>query len=148
MATGRRRGVSKTQSTRARAKPGQAKPGEAKPDEGGWRFVQPEEILAYRREQGLSRAKLADALGVSTTSIQNWEGGRVAALGTQRRLRSLIDGEPLAPNGLAAVSQEAPQDSLVMMTGQIVSAYLSSQADVDPTQIPDLIRTVKAALRS
>ena len=143
MATGRNRdgrhGTSKTSKTNQNG---------AKLSESGWRFVQPEEILAYRQEHGLSRAKLADSLGVSTTSIQNWERGRVAALETQRRLRSLIDGEPLLPGGLATLPQPAAQDSLVMMTGQIVAAYLSTQTDLDPTRIPELIRTVKDALRS
>lgn len=137
MATGKR--PSTTSDSKDPAKPSQ-----------GWRFVQPDEILTYRREHGLSRAKLAEALGVSTTSIQNWESGRVATLATQRRLRSLIDGDPLPTNGASphAPAGESAQDSLVMMTGQIVSAYLANQPDLDPSKIPDLIRTVKAALRS
>ena len=109
----------------------------------GWTYVLPEEILAYRKEHGLSRAKLAAALSVSTTSIQNWESGRVAALATQRRLRALIDGEtlPLSEGG------ESTTSDLVGATGQIVAAYVaSSQDSLSPEEVMTLIRDVKRAL--
>ena len=109
---------------------------------GGWTYVLPEEILAYRKDKGLSRAKLAAALGVSTTSIQNWESGRAAALPTQRRLRALIDGEPLPqPEGEVSVAQS----ELVGATGKIVAAYVANQS-LSRDEVMTLIRDVKRAL--
>ncbi|MBL4848106.1 MAG: helix-turn-helix domain-containing protein [Planctomycetes bacterium] len=118
-----------------------------KPKSGVWKHVQPEEILAYRKNNGISRAKLATTLGVSATSVQNWEGGRVAAIPTQRRLRSLIDGDPLPAK---RSSKDDPDERLcvVTVTGQIVAAYLASQENVvNPDRLTELIRSVKDALR-
>lgn len=55
---------------------------------GHWELVQPDELRRFREEQRLSRAKLANLVGVSATSVQNWESGRVASLKIQRRLRA------------------------------------------------------------
>lgn len=109
---------------------------------GTWKHVRPEEILAYRKDNGISRAKLASTLGVSATSVQNWEGGRVAALPTQRRLRSLIDGEEIPP----ALGAGPEKDCVVTVTGQIVAAYLTHQEPLDGPELSDLIRRVKRAL--
>lgn len=109
---------------------------------GTWKHVQPDEILAYRKDNGISRAKLAATLGVSATSVQNWEGGRVAALPTQRRLRALIDGEEIAP----APGASPEKDCVVTVTGQIVAAYLTHQEPLDGPELSELIRRVKRAL--
>lgn len=111
---------------------------------GAWKHVQPAEILAYRKDHGISRAKLASTLGVSATSVQNWEGGRVAALPTQRRLRSLIDGDPIPPP--PGQQNGGEKECVVTVTGQIVAAYLASQDPLDGGELSDLIRRVKQAL--
>jgi DNA-binding transcriptional regulator YiaG len=109
---------------------------------GTWKHVRPEEILTYRKDNGISRAKLASTLGVSATSVQNWEGGRVAALPTQRRLRLLIDGEEIPP----APGTGPEEDCVVTVTGQIVAAYLTHQEPLDGPELSELIRRVKRAL--
>jgi DNA-binding transcriptional regulator YiaG len=115
---------------------------------GKWEFVTPEAIRAHRAENALSRAKLANHLGVSTTSIQNWESGRPASLKIQRQLRDLMDGKSPAGPVVAGANGE-PEASVIRTTGTIVAAYLqSSKAVLQPAQLSKLVRSVRAALRS
>ncbi len=124
-----------------------AKRGGRKP--GKWEHVRPEEIKAYRGKEGISRAKLAAQLGVSTTSIQNWEAGRPASVKVQRELRQLFDGNPVV-----ALSVESPassgleaDSSAIRTTGSIVAAYLQSQkATMPPAELAKLVRSVRLAL--
>lgn len=112
---------------------------------GKWEVVTPDEILTYRRSQGLSRAKLADLLKVSATSIQNWETGRVASRKIQHRLRALIDGQ--AAPGNSAIPEPPPQDEIaIATTGEIISAYLQTQKALKPEQLTQLVRSVRRAL--
>ncbi|RMG15296.1 MAG: XRE family transcriptional regulator [Planctomycetota bacterium] len=116
---------------------------------GRWELVRPEEIREYRARKGLSRARLARALGVSATSIQNWESGRAASLATQRRLRAFLDGraEPLPGAEGSAVREPALDASAVLATGSIVATYLESRKEgLRPSQIAQLVRGVRRAL--
>lgn len=120
-----------------------------------WQLVKPEEVRRYRESSGLSRAALARALGVSTSSILSWENGKVPSLTSQRRLRMLMDGERVpAPenNGEGAVEGEAEVDvsagerAATMATGAIVAAYLRTQKQPQPGQVSEVVRRVRRAL--
>ena len=118
---------------------------------GKWELTTPEEITRYRKAHNLSRAKLADQLKVSTTSIQNWETGRVASRKIQERLRALIDGKPISA-GIASEGlgppRSTPADTAIATTGVIVEAYLRTQKGLDQDQLKALVRGVKRALLS
>ena len=116
---------------------------------GRWEVVAPEELKRFRGARGLSRAKLAQLVGVSATSIQNWESGRVASLKIQRRLRALIDGEPVlgvSPSDGCQDPACRARQALVRTTGSIVAAYVETQRGVQPAELPALVRSVRAAL--
>jgi transcriptional regulator with XRE-family HTH domain len=108
--------------------------------------VRPEEIRSYRERHGLSRARLAAQLGVSATSIQNWELGRTASASAQLRLRALLDGAPVADP--AAAANESMGDSRVRATAAIVAAYLQADGNLGPAEVPRLIRAVRKALEA
>ncbi len=118
---------------------------------GKWTWVTPGEIRAYRERTGSSRAALAQELGVSTTSVQNWESGKVASSKIQQRLRALMDGDPLPrPNGEArrVTPPNGGDRAAIGTTGAIVAAYLETQHNFRPDQLPELVRRVRHALLS
>jgi len=120
---------------------------------GSWEVVTPKEIVTFREEQGLSRARLAEMLDVSTTSIQNWETGRVASRRIQERLRTVIDGGTL-PDARCSEAAEvahgwangARDQATISTIGQIVTAYLGTQRGMKPGDVAELVRSVKQAL--
>lgn len=100
---------------------------------GVWSGVTKEELVRFRSERKVSRALLAKTLGVSATSIQNWErGSAIPVKRTQEALRAVIDGPALSQreNGTAAdVTPEA-----------------TSRSDVrDPTGLAMAVATIVAA---
>ena len=115
---------------------------------GQWEHVSQDEIKAYRAAEGISRAKLASRLGVSTTSIQNWEAGRPASIKVQRELRDLFDGNPTTgPAAVPTTGGNEVQASAIRTTGDIVAAYLQSQKAVMlPGELAKLVRSVRLAL--
>lgn len=117
---------------------------------GTWTVVTPEKIRAYREANGISRATLARLLGVSSTSVVNWETGRaVASLPIQARLQELLTREPLAtllpPSGAgpaAAAPSAAPELEVV---GKILVTYLQN-VKIEPVDLPALVKGVRGAL--
>lgn len=118
---------------------------------GTWKLVTPEQILAYRKEHRVSRTRMAQALGVSSTSVQNWESGTVATLKAQQRIAMLIAASPAAPPAPQRVphSSDAPSgdEGALLATGTIVVAYAANRKDLRPDQLVGLIQTVRGALR-
>lgn len=121
---------------------------------GEWRHVTPESIREFRHEHRISRARLAAALGVSSTSVQNWESGTVATLRTQQQLADLIKAGPaaLSPmrNGQGSSPGWDPSAVLgpqILTTGTIVGAYLQAHpGKVSSEDLIELIRNVRSAL--
>jgi transcriptional regulator with XRE-family HTH domain len=120
---------------------------------GEWTTVTPEQILEFRRANQISRAKLAAALGVSSTTIQNWETGQgVAMPKLQAKVAELIKA------GGSAVASARPTPGVgwdpsvvvgpqVTATGTIVTGYLQSQQQkLSTDELIDLIRAVRGAL--
>jgi DNA-binding transcriptional regulator YiaG len=117
---------------------------------GVWTQVKPEQIVAYRKAQRLSRASLARALGVSSTTIQNWETGKSAATAkAQARLAEAMSGNPrqLAPKaGDAPKNGAAGSDMVIDATARIVTAFLSS-AKIKREDLRGVIQEVRSALQ-
>ncbi|MCO5170081.1 MAG: helix-turn-helix transcriptional regulator [Planctomycetes bacterium] len=119
-----------------------------------WKLLTPEKLKAFRAEHKVSRARLAQMIGVSTTSIQNWESGTVASLKVQHRLAELIAAGPaaiLAPRKAPSLWDVAggasPRaDSAISATGEIVASYLKSRKELPAKELVEVIRAVRAAL--
>ena len=66
---------------------------------GAWTLLKPTDLIGFREKNKISRARLAGALGVSSTSIQNWETGNAVP----------TDKSQLADTPLAFVSVDSPR---------------------------------------
>lgn len=146
--TSRSRSASKAnhESNQPARRRGGRKPGE-------WRLVTAEQIKAYREQHRISRARLAQTLGVSSTSVQNWETGTVATMRIQERLAALIAAGPVAVPPLrhapslwdAGTSSEATP--AITATGAIVAQYVQTRRGELPVDdLVSLIRNVRQAL--
>lgn len=128
----------------AKRRRGGRKPGE-------WKLVMPEQLRDYRSQHKISRARLAQMLGVSSTSVQNWETGTVASMKIQQRLAELIAAGPsaiLPPRKPASLweSGKAQTDPAITTTGTIVAGYLQTHQGMSPDDLVGLIRNVRQAL--
>ena len=54
----------------------------------------PERIKAIRKEAGLTQKLFAACIGVSTKSVEAWEGGRSRPDGAARRLIGMMESDP------------------------------------------------------
>lgn len=123
---------------------------------GTWTLVQPEQILAYRQEHRLSRATFAAMVGVSSTTVQNWELGKGAAFQkAQEKIATVIGSAPAVttskqgarPTAIATNGQHpAGYDSVVEGTAKIVAAFLTT-AKIGRGELGAVVREVRAALR-
>jgi DNA-binding transcriptional regulator YiaG len=122
---------------------------------GKWTAVTPEEIRAFREQNEISRSRLAGALGVSSTTIQNWETGNgVAMPRLQKNVAELIKAGPSAikPAVGASVSSHAADHAgvagpQVMAAATIVSGYLQTSGSKFTTlELLELIKNVRGAL--
>lgn len=128
---------------------------------GVWTLVQPEQIVAYRKEHKLSRLTFAKLVGVSSTTVQNWETGKGAAFPkAQEKIVALLESAP-GTGPLVATShgtrtiRQAPSgsngqhpigyDSVVEGTARIVAAFLAS-AKVGREDLGAVVREVRTAL--
>lgn len=119
---------------------------------GEWKLITPEQLRDYRSEHKISRARLAQMLGVSSTSVQNWETGTVASMKIQQRLAELIAAGPsaiLPPRKAASLWDMASTqqtDPAITTTGTIVAGYLQTHQGMSPNDLIGLIRSVRQAL--
>ena len=119
---------------------------------GEWKFVTADEIKAFREEHRVSRARLASALGVSSTSVQNWETGTVATLKTQQQLAEIMKAGPAAlatvtPSGAGGWDPGAIVGPQITTTGTIVTGFLTSQqGKMSTDQLIELSKNVRQAL--
>jgi DNA-binding XRE family transcriptional regulator len=115
---------------------------------GEWKLVQPEQIRAYRADHKMSRATMSKMLGVSATTIQNWEiGNGTATHKAQVRIKELLDSAP--PATLMSARRSPPaggNDAQLEATGKIVAALVSRNANVSQSQMVEVIRQVRQAL--
>lgn len=132
--------MARSKSAGTRTRRGGRRPGE-------WTHVQPEDLVKFRQEHGVSRARLARALGVSATSVQNWEAGKVATLQAQERLREILD-DPARLAEADADDGASAGDEVVRATGVIVSGFASSHPELTADELIVVIKKVREALRT
>lgn len=121
---------------------------------GVWKLLTPDKLRAYREEHKISRVRLAQMLGVSSTSVQNWETGTVATLKIQQRLAELIAAGPsaiLPPRKAPSLWDVASGgngkgDPTISATGEIVASYVSSRKAIPAEELVEVIRAVRRAL--
>lgn len=116
---------------------------------GKWELVDPLEFRRWRDQQKLSRARVASLLGVSSTSVQNWEtGNAVPSRRYQERLAELMKdpSAATAPTARRAAGVGGGDGAAVLATGEIVRAYLSGAPDLGREDLVGLIRAVRQAL--
>lgn len=126
---------------------------------GSWTLVNPEVLRGWREKHKMSRAHVASTLGVSSTSVQNWETGHaVATTKMQQKLAELLKAEPTTsgtvptnrppapPNGVAPSSHDHP--ALVQATAAIVVEAIRAGGgkNVSARELGVLVRTVRDAL--
>jgi DNA-binding transcriptional regulator YiaG len=126
---------------------------------GKWTLLTPEALRSWREGNGVSRARLASMLGVSSTSVQNWETGHaVATTKLQQRLAELTKSAPEAAAGRRPAGRQAVpvsvsaagngDPSLIQATSAIVIEAIRSNGKrgVSAKDLAVLIRTVRDAL--
>lgn len=114
---------------------------------GVWELVKPEQIRAYREANKVSRATLAKMLDVSSTTVQNWETGKGAAVRTmQEKIKALLSGGGAPPPAPRNNGQHAGgYDSGIEATGRIVAAFLSN-VRIKRGELGGVIQQVRSAL--
>jgi DNA-binding transcriptional regulator YiaG len=144
---------------KAAARKAGARRGGRKP--GTWTLVSPQGLREWRDNNKMSRASVAATLGVSSTSIQNWETGHAVATNKmQQRLADLVNGPsvgatpPRTRSGPAATNGETPRaaatgdPTLIQATASIVVEALrvGGKKSISAKQIGLLVKTVRDAL--
>jgi DNA-binding transcriptional regulator YiaG len=121
---------------------------------GTWKATNPDELLAFRSANRISRPRLARVLGVSLGSVQNWEHGTVPSIDMQRRLADVIrEGASAFMTAAQSRGGRGPapgaigEDPVIATTGAIVAGYLQTLKEpMDEVGLMALIRSVRAAL--
>lgn len=120
-------------------------------------------ILAWREETHTSRSRLASHIGVSSTSVQNWEtGAAIPVRQTQLQLAELMKSVQTAEEALRSLGKtngrppagvrdtelsefDNVEVAIVDATAQIVASMLaSSKYAID--DVPGIIAAVRKAL--
>lgn len=84
---------------------------------GKWSKIKRDEIKSFREAHSISRARFAGILGVSPTSVQNWEVGKATAIPRiQAKMRQVIDAGPAA-FGVAMGSSPASKNGVKKPSG-------------------------------
>jgi DNA-binding XRE family transcriptional regulator len=121
---------------------------------GEWTAVTPEQISQFRQDNEISRRRLAPAMGVSTTTIQNWETSNAVAMPRlQEKIAALISAGPSAVGAPSVAGHSGACDPSALLGPQVTAAativegYLRTEGTkVSPEQLVELIRTVRGAL--
>jgi len=144
--TGSKKSTAKTTEQPPRRRGGGRKKGE-------WRLLRPEQLVEYRENNKISRASLAGMMGVSSTSIQNWETGTVPTLRYQQRLAEIIKNNiQIKPTKIPSLfdfqhhESKGIRASAIEATGSIIGAYIQTHQGVTVDQLVDLIKNVRREL--
>ena len=121
---------------------------------GSWKHgLTADALRAFRKNNHVSRARLAKSLGVSQTTINNWEIGLVFPTDRnqdqlQRVMKNPSAVVASAPARQESFSRDGNHGVGLAATGQIVSAYLASAKGKTVTQddLCNLVRSVRSAL--
>ncbi len=155
-----RKKTTKTASKAPKATKGRRRGGRKK---GEWILLTSDSLGRYRKAANLSRAKLAEIMDVSSTTIQNWESGKaVPTKKSQARLADLIQGgPPAAAHATETVARSTPRPHVsssanggattgveLTVTGEILKAFLATAqgGKTSQEQLVQLTRSLRAAL--
>ena len=136
---------------------------------GAWSLVSAEELESFRARTGMSKLALAQQLGVSAGSVNNWlVRGKAPSNVQQEKIRKLIDGgapagatpksapaKASAQKAASAPAAAPPRPSAragasggeaALGAVELVKAYIQAGAKLDADRLPELVRQVKLAL--
>lgn len=128
---------------------------------GAWTLLTPQALRGWREKHQMSRGRVATALGVSSTSIQNWETGHaVATTKMQQKLADMMSApspsgaapnraRPTAPASNGAAPRSANGDpTLIQATASIVVEAIRAggRRSVSAKELGLMVRTVRDAL--
>lgn len=115
-----------------------------------WAILKPLDLLNFRKKHQISRIKLAGMMGVSSTSVQNWESGTCApSEENQKKLKKLMEDRLVSDehgNSVRPCFLLAKSDEVIRTTGFIANVYLRNKPDFPADQVPKLITDIRAAL--
>jgi DNA-binding transcriptional regulator YiaG len=149
--------MKKKTKTKTKASRGGRKPGK-------WVHLTVDTLKSYRKQAGVSRGALAKTLGVSSTSVQNWETGRSVPMKRyQMLLADLVAGGtvPAGPEPAPAARTnghsrtnghggggDAVHAARLTATGEVLKGYLATPqgAKVTQDQLVALTKALQAAL--
>lgn len=121
---------------------------------GEWKLLTPEKLRQFREENGISRKRLADLLGVSTTTIQNWDMGKCPpSRDYQAKLLDLMSRPVLpklaafVPGQITGIGKSDAEAAEIEATGQIMAAWLQSNPKVKAEDVAKVVTSVRQALR-
>jgi len=110
------------------------------------------DLRSTREGRGLSRGALASRLGVSTSSLFNWEVGKSAPRGRNlEKIASFMSEDRSAPAATAATAKALPGEGsgspeAVMGAAQVASAYLATGQPLSTSQVIAFVRDLREAL--
>lgn len=106
-----------------------------------------EDIKKKRKELGLSQTDLAEKLGVSMTTIYNWERGGVIPGTAVKRLKDVLFGIKENPsdkeakvNSLKAEIYQATSDLIDVLDAQIAEAQKDTSTIKSIEELQQLLR--------
>jgi DNA-binding transcriptional regulator YiaG len=118
---------------------------------GEWKLLTPEKLVEFRQKHHISRSRLAKMLGVSATSVQNWDMGKCPPnMKFQARLVEIMAQPGLvtdqAPRAISGILRAA-EGIGVEMVGQIVVGWLKSNPHASQADLVKVVKGVRDALR-
>jgi DNA-binding transcriptional regulator YiaG len=129
---------------------------------GQWVHLTKDGLRQWRKDAKISRGKLSEMMGVSSTSVQNWETGRSVPMKRyQMMLADLMKGG--APSNGSSGAGEAVTSGAVARpasggggdqvqvarlnaTSEILKAYLGAGGKVSQEQLVALTKALRSAL--
>lgn len=125
---------------------------------GQWIHLTRDGLRSWRKDAKISRGKLSEMMGVSSTSVQNWETGRSVPMKRyQMMLADLMkgsasaDAEPATSGAASRPSSNGGGGGEVQVarlnaTSAILAAYLGAGGKVSHDQLVGLTKQLRAAL--
>lgn len=136
---------------------------------GKWTLLTKDQLRSFRKDAGMSRSRLAERLGVSSTSIQNWEtersvpltryqeqlvqlmkGGTPVATGSGRGAKTRPANGRATNGASAGAGGTALQETGLTATTEILKGFLATPqgAKISKDELVALASSLRTALSS